>query len=118
MKAVFSSMKTQTYANMENCVKGCFENEKEHSDVAEQIMSDDVNNSVNSVTEVREEATTIEDEPRKILDVDDIDDTSFLNLSQDDKLSSANFSKCEMCDFAAATKTCINDHKEENHNWC
>ena len=35
------------------------------------------------------------------------------NLSQDDKLSSAKFYTCEMCDFAAATKTCINDHKEE-----
>ena len=43
---------------------------------------------------------------------------TFVNLSQNDKLSNANNFKCEMFDFSSLTKTCINDHKQEKHNWC
>jgi hypothetical protein len=55
-----------------------------------------------------------EDELSKIVDVDDLDDMenendvpnkTFLNPSQDYKLSSAKILKCEMCDFVSESKT-------------
>ena len=34
------------------------------------------------------------------------------------ELSSEKLFKCELCDFRAARKDLILDHKGANHNWC
>ena len=48
----------------------------------------------------------------------DVSNPTFLNPSQNDKLPSAENFICKMYNFSSTTKTCKNDHKEENHNWC
>jgi hypothetical protein len=101
-------------------------------EIVEDVVADNRVNSVNSVTEMMEESIVMEEaieieEECKIVDIDDPDDmehvndvsnATFINPSQDDKLLSANNFKCEMCDFFSPTKSSINDHKVDNHNWC
>ena len=91
------------------------------SDVVESLI-DVVESLVNSVPEVSEEAIMTEEEPFKIVDIDDPDDMehendvsnpTFLNPSQNDKLPSAENFKCKLCNFSSTRKTCKNDHKEE-----
>ena len=45
-------------------------------------------------------------------------ENTFINPSQDDKISSDEMHQCTMCDFASARKSEFIDHKISRHNWC
>ena len=87
------------------------EPDEEH-EVAENIENNEL---VNGLSEVKDD---------EIVDLDDIEEENvianmtFQNPSQVDNLVSTTLFKCEMCDFASASKIDMNDHKESYHNLC
>ena len=87
----------------------------------------DTYNPVNDETSVIEEVNYVnEDEPSKIVNIVDVDDTekgndtTFINPSQTDKLLSAKpkVFKCGICDFECSRKNILGDHKGTARNWC
>ena len=47
-----------------------------------------------------------------------MNEKTFNNPSQADNKFSEQTFKCEQCDFKAARKCDLDNHKEEKHNWC
>ena len=47
-----------------------------------------------------------------------MNEKTFNNPSQADNKFSEQTFKCEQCDFKAARKFDLENHKEEKHNWC
>jgi hypothetical protein len=55
----------------------------------------------------------------KEIDKLNVNKKTFNNPSQtDNKFSEQQTFKCEQCDFKAARKFDLENHKEEKHNWC
>ena len=74
-----------------------------------QISVENVEKTVSSKETIE---TVEESEPVKQ------DDAVSSRKSQLYAESSSIFFKCKMCDFAAARKTNLRNHKKTSHNWC
>ena len=60
-----------------------------------------------------------DDETEEIFEQDyELSNTTFVNPSQDEPISSNAIFGCDNCDFKAATKDILRNHKQTNHNWC
>ena len=80
----------------------------EHGDGAEANVIDV--NEEESVT--REEIIDVDEQEEFMEQENETSERTFINPSQDDKVSSDEMIKCEMCDFASARKTELMTHKE------
>ena len=60
-----------------------------------------------------------DDEPAEIFEqYDELSNMTFVNPSQDEPIPSNSIFMCDNCDFIAASKAILNNHKQTNHNWC
>ena len=64
---------------------------------------------------VVDEEELVDDEE---IDELNVNETTFINTSQTDNKFSEHTFKCDKCDFKAARKCDLDNHKEEKHNWC
>ena len=99
----------------------CIYKHRKQQESPEIIESDFYHNDVIDISDAKSDTDDAEEEFNSSISelyVNRSAKRTFHNPSQVEKSPSQNIFKCEKCDFAAAIKTDLVNHNEEEHNWC
>lgn len=105
-------------------------NDEEFVNIVDEVA--DISNKTprTIVVEINEEKIVTVESVDETISVEDVDETliskEMIETVEDSEPvkkkkyedSSSRFFKCKMCDFAAARKISLRDHKKTSHNWC